>query len=201
MMAAIKFKMPWPSMQLDKIRPYFIVGVMACVIFLWFVAPANALENEQKRLIKAAYVYNIAKFTRWPDSTPNDLRSTPLSLCIAGEDELGLEGLRGKVVKKQPLEIHFIKSAYVPRNCHMLYVSTSLLASRSINYLELIQSINNFPVLTLSEIPDFARQGGGFELYQSGGQTRFIINLGVIRRAGLEVNPRLLNLAVVIGQE
>jgi hypothetical protein len=80
----------------------------------------------------------------------------------------------------------------------MLYVPTSMAKT---DLVELIEVLQNHPILTISEVAEFARLGGGVELYQKEGRTRFIINLGVIRRAGLEINPRLLKLAVVIGQE
>jgi len=163
------------------------------------MAPAQAQESaERERLIKTAFIYNIAKFTRWPENAA-DQASATLSLCIAGEDELvdALGQLRGKTIKGRPLAIQTLKTAQVPKNCEILYVA----GSKRSGQLDLIGSAGGQPTLTVSELPGFGRNGGMVELYREEGRVRFIINLGAARAAGLEISPRLLNLAVVIGQE
>jgi hypothetical protein len=156
---------------------------------------AHAQERaEQERLIKAAFVYNIAKFTRWPETPASN---APLTLCLAGEDTLidALGQLRGKLVKGQPLAVQKLVGNQAPRHCNLLYVA----ASKQAGQLDLIKSAYGQPTLTISELPEFASAGGMVELYREDGRVRFIINLGSVRSAGLEVSPRLLNLAVVVG--
>lgn len=147
-------------------------------------------------LLKTAYVYNFAKFVRWPEGAPAG--DSALSLCVAGSDDLAdaLVRLRGRLVRGRPLTVQYLNGGQVPRHCQMLYVAASVQP-----YLaDLLQPVRGQPVLTISELPGFARSGGVIELYREGSRLRFIINLGVARAAGLEVQPGLLGLAVVIGQ-
>jgi len=154
--------------------------------------------SDDENLLKAAFIYNFALFTHWPENAPEE-KGAPLSLCIAGEDDLAiaLGRLRGKLVQGRPLTIQTLKDVRVPRNCHMLYVATSEKES----YPNLVKAMRARPILTVSELPKFAHAGGVFELYRENGRIRFIINLGVARKAGLEISPKLLNLAVVISAE
>ncbi len=51
------------------------------------------------------------------------------------------------------------------------------------------------PVLTISDVPDFAAQGGMIGLKLRADRVRFDINQGASRRAGLVLSSQLLKLA------
>lgn len=145
-------------------------------------------------LVKAAFIYNFAKFTRWPESALGE-PGTPLSLCIAGTDELvpALEQLSGKTVKGHPVDLQALNSGLqVPRTCDILYVATS----EQKRHIELVKSIRSQPILTVSELPRFAHAGGIIEFTRESGRIRFIINLDAARAAGLEIHPNLLRLGI-----
>jgi hypothetical protein len=153
---------------------------------------------EEERLLKAAFIYNFAKFTRWPEGTWDDDQAS-LNLCIAGTDELvtELELLGGKVVKGRSLTVTRLNEQNVAESCHIIYVATS----ESTNDLTITHTLRDKAVLTVSEIPHFARSGGTIELFRKEGRVRFIINLDVVRKSGLEISSRLLNLAEIVGQK
>lgn len=169
-------------------------------LWLCLAVPAAQARNggDEEALIKAAFVYNFAKFTRWPDGAV-EAAGAPLTLCLAGEDELvdALDRLAGKTVKGRPLAVQAIKGGQVPRQCQMLYVA----ASEQRRQGDLVRPLQRQPILTISQLAGFARAGGVVELYREDGRIRFIINLAAARGAGLEISPNLLNLAVVIGQD
>ncbi|MDD3529993.1 MAG: YfiR family protein [Gallionellaceae bacterium] len=167
------------------------------LLALWLCPAAQAdVPAGDALLLKTAYVYNFAKFVRWPEGAPASANA--LSLCVAGTDELAdaLARLRGRLVRGRPLTVQYLNGGQVPKHCQMLYVAASAQARQA----ELLQSVRGQPVLTISELPGFARAGGVIELYREGTRLHFIINLGVARAAGLEIQPGLLGLAVVIGQ-
>lgn len=146
------------------------------------------------QLIRAAYIYNFAKFTTWPDVPRRDGR---LSLCVAGTDALtpGLEALEGRLVRGRFIAVRPVRGADLPQTCQMLYVAASE-ASRA---TALLRQARGLPLLTLSAQPGFAEAGGVVELTEAGGRTRFIINLAAARAAGLEISPSLLSLSEVVG--
>ena len=153
---------------------------------------------EKERLLKAAFVYNFAKFTRWPEGTWAD-EQAPINLCIAGTDDLvvELERLSGKPVKGRSLTISRLAERSGTESCHIIYVATS----ESTNDLTITHALRDKAVLTVSEIPHFTRSGGTIELFRKEGRIRFIINLDVARRAGLAISSRLLNLAEIVGEK
>lgn len=169
---------------------------------LWLLccaAPAAVAQDsaQEVRLLKAAFIYNFAKFTRWPDEVANNT-SHPLHLCILGEDELvaELERLGGKTVQGRPLMIKSVQEVPARESCQILYVA----ASERQRYASTVEALRGEPVLTVSEIPHFGSTGGIIELFREEDRLRFIINLGVARESGLVLSSRLLRLAVVIGQ-
>ena len=172
-------------------------------IWLWLfnttITTAQAQDAIQdERLIKAAFIYNFAKFTRWPETVWQSDNS-PLLLCTVGDDELTatLQQLTGKTIQSRPVIIQAVNSANTVAPCHVLYVSTS-----EINrYGDLVGSIQSRPILTISELPDFGRSGGIIELFREKSRIRFMINLDTARQSGLDFSSRLLYMAVPIGQE
>ena len=161
------------------------------------VAAVAQDSAEEERLLKAAFIYNFAKFTLWPEDAMGEA-GAPFSLCIAGEDDLvdALVRLGGSQVKGRPLRILSVKEARVPGRCQMLFVA----ASEQRSYSDLLRSLRGRAILTVSELPRFASSGGVIELYRDHERIRFVINLGIARAAGLEISPSLLRLAAEVNQ-
>ncbi|MCU7840128.1 MAG: YfiR family protein [Candidatus Thiodiazotropha sp. (ex Troendleina suluensis)] len=175
----------------------FIFIVFWTLSIAWPIAIAQDLQQEEN-LLKAVFIYNFAKFTRWPEAIGNEGNS-PLNICSLGSDELvsELERLSGRNIKGHPVTIESKKDKKNLQNCHVLYLAHSLQQQ----YIKIIKSLAEKPILTISELPDFARSGGIIELYHKEGRISFIINLHIARKAGLDFSSRLLNLAEIVGQE
>lgn len=158
-------------------------------------APRGAPDPE---LLKAAFVYNFAKFTRWPEAAWRE-PSASFRLCTLGQDPLveSLAGLRGESVGGRPVEVRAVELPLAGRTCHLLYLARSGQARLT----ELLGSINGQPVLTVSQAPSFARGGGMVELYRDYDRLRFRINVEAARVAGLQLSARLLDLAQIVEGE
>ncbi len=161
------------------------------------IIPAVLAQNpaEEQRLLKAAFIYNFAKFTRWPQDTWGG-PDGEMILCTAGEDGLvgELGRLGGKTVKGRKVRVLSLEGVGGPGDCHVLYVARS----EQERYVDIVGSVGNDPVLTVSEIPQFGRSGGIIELYHEKDRIRFIINQGAAHRGNLKFSSRLLSLAIVI---
>ncbi len=75
----------------------------------------------------------------------------------------------------------------------VIFISRGFASSVS----KILKRLGNRPVLTISDIPGFSRQGGMIELISAGETVRFSINLGAARRAGLIIRAPLLQIAQV----
>jgi hypothetical protein len=146
-------------------------------------------------LLKAAFVYNFAKFTQWPEGTWAK-PSASFHLCTLGQDPLVdlLSGLRGESVGGHPVEVVAVDLPLSGRTCHLLYLA----GSGRPKLPDLLDGINGQPVLTVSQTAYFARGGGMVELYPDEDRLRFRVNVEAAQAAGLRLSARLLHLAQIV---
>ncbi len=159
------------------------------------VAWAAAEEPTREYRIKAAFIYNFAKFTRWPAGSFADAEA-PLDFCIYGEDPFGgaLDAIAGRTIRGRQVAVRRIATIEASTGCHLLFISDSE-AKRLTGILAVL---NDRPVLTIADMPDFARAGGIINLKTTADdRLRFEINTGTARRAGLRFSSKLLSLAEI----
>lgn len=149
-------------------------------------------------LIKAAFLFNFAKFVEWPaDSFKDDF--SPINLCILGTDPFGsaLDTIKGKTVKGRPLKIRWTNQVNDIEGCHILFIS----ASEKENLKEILYGLRRSNTLTVSEINGFAQMGGMINFIIVDQKVRFEINLDVAQRSRLKMSAQLLKLARIVNPE
>lgn len=161
------------------------------------MAAISAEQQGDEHLLKAVFIYNFAKFTRWPAEIWNN-NGHSLRICAIGDDKLTetLVRLHGKTLRDNPVIIEHIENTSSLDACHVLYLDKSL----DYKMKEITDSIRTKPILTISESPGFAESGGMIELYRKEDRIRFKINLRLAREAGLDLSARLLDLAVIVNR-
>ena len=149
-------------------------------------------------LIKAAILYNFAKFTRWPAES-FDSAEAPLQLCVFGADPFGaaLATIDGKRVGARNLRVRLIAETTEVRDCHVLFVS----ASERESFDEVLVATSRAAVLTVADSPGFSHAGGIITLNVVEDRTRFDVNRSAAEQAGLELSAKLLRLADSVIQE
>ncbi len=149
--------------------------------------------------VKAVFLFNFLQFIEWPASALPDA-TAPIRIGILGDDPFGPaldETVRNEAINKHPLVVtrsHHVEDLL---NCHLIFISKS--ESRRIDTI--LPLLNSRPVLTVSEVEGFARQGGVIAFYQDGKKVRFEINIGTAQRLGLKMSSELLRLGKIVGQE
>jgi hypothetical protein len=163
-------------------------------------AAADGGNTPPKReyLIKAAILYNFAKFTRWP-SAAFASTDAPLDLCVIGVDPFGkaLATIDGKRVGQHTLRTRLIADAAQIASCHLLFVS----ASETDRLGDVLAAADGAAVLTVADLPEFARAGGMIALKVVEDRTRFDVNQSAADRAGLTLSAKLLRLAETVIQD
>lgn len=170
-----------------------LLGV--CIILLALPVKFALADTDEERLLKAAFVFNFAKFTRWPEGVWNEAGSE-LRLCTYGQNSLinELGKLDGRTVKERSVKVIPLIRLEQGSQCHLLYVEKTEMRSFTAAY----SLLKDEAILTVSDMSGFSRMGGMIELYRDNGQIRFIINIARVREAGLDLSSRLLSLATVI---
>lgn len=145
--------------------------------------------------VKAAYLYNFAKYVEWPPEAFTNA-AAPLLICIAGENPFGdaLTTLSGKRVESRPVAVRHIPAATGLDKCHIVFVGRA----EEGRFKSLLAKLARLPILTVSDIGNFAREGGMIGLVESEQRIRFDINLATTRQANLKLSSQLLKLATIV---
>ena len=166
-------------------------------------SPVDADSNRPAKisreyLIKAAILYNFAKFAEWPKTAFRDDKS-PLRICVIGDDPFGpaLNSLQGKTVRNRELAAGHITKVEDAAACHILFVS----ASESERLDTILAKVGALPILTVADINRFAYSGGIIELKEVDKLSRIEVNLGAADLAGLKLSSKLLRLADTVGTQ
>jgi hypothetical protein len=145
--------------------------------------------------LKAAFLYNFAKFSEWPTDTLAP--GQPLAMCVVGDaavaDALG-QTIKGHALDGHELTVAVLKVDESASACHLLYVS-AIDTKRS---AVLLQSTRSLPVFTVSDADRFAESGGVAQLIVENDRMRFAINLDAVQRTRIHVSPKLLSLARIV---
>jgi len=154
---------------------------------------AAAAQDVTEPALKAAFIYNFAKFTEWPADAL--ATGAPLVLCVVGDAAIG--GALASAVKGQTLAGHSLDvsqaapAAPLPKGCHIAYIS-GVTASRA---AAVVAGLRDAPVLTISDVEGFTQLGGIAQFFFEHGQLRFDVHVASARRARLQISSRLLELA------
>jgi hypothetical protein len=163
----------------------------------------SAIAEEQvfgEDTLKALYSYKFALFTDWPDAALNKDNAT-LELCIIGRNPFGqsaLDTIQDKPAKYKSIHVEVFSSGILSEeslhHCHVAFISSS----ETQRLPTLLNSIQHFPILTISDIPGFSSRGGMVTLIKSGDHLQFEINPDAIKQAELAMSSKIIELATLI---
>lgn len=171
----------------------FIFFFLMVITFAFFPVDAQSQAPEYK--VKAAFLYNFAKFVEWPAET---LAKDPsFVIGIVGEDPFGKlidEAVAGKTVRDKPIVVKRFSRIEDAAGAHILFISNS----EAEHVPRIVKQLNRAPVLTVSDINRFAERGGMVQLETEQSRVRFAINIAAVERAGLKPSSQLLKLARIV---
>ncbi len=147
-------------------------------------------------LVKVAYVFNFTKFVDWPEPAVS-ARAGIIQICVVGSGPVSLEldGLNARQAKGRTIQVlHLNDESGALTRCHLLYVSRS----EEVRLPALWLRLQGQPILTVSDIPEFAQRGGMIGLVTDASHVRFEVHAARIREAGLRLSAKVLELATVV---
>ena len=149
-------------------------------------------EGFQEYEIKAAFLYNFAKFVEWPKESFQGNQS-PLVLGILGKDPFGkaLDSLNGKSVGGREFVVKRFSGLETLEPCHILFVT----GPEQVHLARILKKVESLNVLTVSDIKGFCPAGGTIALFVEEKQVRFEVNVDAVQRTGLKLSSQLLKLA------
>jgi hypothetical protein len=184
---------------MNSIKVYYIKNKILCVTIIILLSLAdqnlaqmNHIDYPSEYHVKAAFLYNFAKFIDWPDGTFSD-PNTPIIIGVLGEDPFGVDlekTVEGKRVKGRSFLIKRFHQLGKLEYCHILFISLS----EKSNMSQILKKFNKSSILTVSETERFILDGIiiNFIIHES--KVRFKININAAENAGLKISSKLLRL-------
>jgi hypothetical protein len=183
-----------PQRNLGPSRNMLLFRLVLC-----FVVVAAAAESASEYQVKAAFLFNFAKFVEWPsDAFLNT--DAPLEICVLGQDPFGRDFeqvIIEKTVNGHRLEIAHPEGVPQARACQILFI----VASEKQKVRDILQGLAGASVLTVGDAPGFAKMGGVINFVLDENRVRFEINVKAAERAHLKLSARLLTVAKLIVTE
>lgn len=159
---------------------------------------------------KAVYTAYLADYSTWPDAAAGSSEGN-FVIGVVGRDPNDvmdpilerISSAKGMILKERPVVVVNVavgeltgeqQLSAVLGDCHMLFFS----ADSHAEWLRLKPLLDGRPIMTVSEMPGFARQGGMVEYeYDPGAQKMYMIfNMRALKEADLLVSARLLSLKI-----
>lgn len=150
--------------------------------------PALAQSEEG---IKAAFLYNFAKFTTWPDGAFAG-GSAPVTVGFVGADALAdkfEQVVTGRNANGRDFAIKKLAGGAGAENCQMVYVGDATQAAA------VLGATKGKPVLTLGGSDSFVSAGGMVNFVMEGGKVSFDLDLNAVNANGLKVDAKLRQVA------
>ncbi len=161
------------------IRVYFLLGC-----FISFHQTVMAVDEQAH--IKANYLYKLTNYVKeWPQKNEGDF-----IFCVVGSKEVGNKLshiVTDKSLKKRALRVKYISNAKQAGKCEVVFIGQA-------QKKKIKSFIGLKHVLTVSDVEDFAANGGIISFVEIDGKIRFHLNKTVASRIGLKFSSQFIKL-------
>lgn len=146
--------------------------------------------------IKAAFIYNFAKFIEWPEEILNRNNNNSVTLCIIPDNPESdiFFSLNNRTVGGKRMEVKKISNIKDIDGCHILFVDSTDKAFIK----ECLKGIKDRSILTVGHFKGFIREGGIINFFTEEGKLRFEVNLNAAKNSGIKLGSQLLMSAEIV---
>ncbi len=184
----------------SPLAPGSVAPLLVAAVLLGIVGSVSSLRGQvsspSEAQIKAAFLYNFAKFVEWPPEAFAEPIS-PIIIGVAGDESFEdiLDHIvNDKMVQGRKLLVKRWKRNQSSHLYHILFIG----APESNALAEILQNIKGESVLTVGETDGFAQRGGVINFILSDNKVRFEINRKSAETVGLKISSKLLALAKTV---
>ncbi len=179
-------------MQFRKIIFFALLfgSILLQVTFSGFAQNSQPTEYQ----LKAAFIYNFAKFIDWPTTAFADEKS-PFIIGVLGDNPFGnnLERvIAGKDINARPIVLRPFRNAKEATQCQLLFISNSVADKLP----EIFKTLRGIAVLTVGENEKFIEKGGMVRFVEESKRIRFQINDEAAKVAHMKISSKLLSLSL-----
>ncbi len=187
------------SMILHICQMWYGRIMMFAIVMALFFPIAYAYSAAEEYEIKAAFLYNLGNYLRFPESSLSDEDTDQLfHICILGKDPFQQNidsAAEGEKIQGHAPKIRRLQRVQEAEGCHLIFISDS----ERTRLKSILQSLGSRPILTVSDMDDFLEQGGMLIFYNENNKIRLALDLGKIRAVNIKPSANLLKLAKIVG--
>jgi hypothetical protein len=162
-----------------------LLGVVLGLLCLGAFAAEEKAPSEYE--IKAAFLFNFAKFVEWPEQALG--KNEPLRIGILGKANFTADiekTIEGKKIEAHPVVIEKYADAVPVKAPHILFIPNGKPSRRT------LADLGDQPVLTVGETDGFCEAGGMINLIREGRKVRFEVNPKAAERHKLKMSSKLI---------
>ena len=153
----------------------WLCSLMVISLFAFNNVMANSEIEQKAKIIK-----HLAGLVTWS--------SNVINVCLLGnfaDGERVVEKLNGKMIKEKKLQV-LKKDTLdgIVQTCNIVYISNS----EKHNAKKIIEIFDGKPALLISDIPDFAQNGGSINFMMLNKILAITLNLESIKKSGIKIN-------------
>lgn len=164
--------------------------LLSLIVVLASQMPTASFASEVPEYkIKAAFIYNFARFTQWSDGT-SDLR-----ICIYGKDPFGFHAnnLDGKKIGEKTINIVRTQLIEDVKSCHIVFLN--IIPPERHLFERALNKIKGANVLTIADADNVVSFGVMIGLTIENDKVGFKVNNTAVQATELKISSQLLALA------
>ena len=185
------------SRKRRTLRSYAACFVGLSLLLLGLVTTQAFAEGLDENQLKAAYLYNFARYVEWPKESHDSMGSS-LEIGVVGGgavSELLQKTVIGKKVGNRQLHVVDVKSHTDARSSHILFIPGK---SGGDEQKQIVKDMEGTHVFVVADDAKFADRGGIANFIVTDSRVKFAINKRAAKNAGLKVSSKLLRLAELV---
>jgi hypothetical protein len=173
-----------------------MLALSLALLLLPAVSFSDDIDLAKKYTTHSQLLYKYTSYVTWPKLVvEGDIKN--IDLCIIGDDTLQrIDDLASRALQNKEVKINIRRNAESGdlTSCNIAYISIS----KQDDYQNYIAKMAGFPILTVSEIPDFQKNGGIIGLQLKGTKVSFAVNLKNAETSNLKISADMLEGVEVI---
>ena len=175
---------------MKQITLKFLIFLLLSLVSL--IPASSFADNISEYTIKAAFIYNFARFTEWPDE------SDELKVCVYGDDPFGptIDKLNGEKIKGRTIEVVRTKAINDVKSCHIAFLN--IIPPERRLFARALRDIQGASVLTISDAEGVIDFGVMIGLRIDNDKVAFDVNHTVAKASNIGISAKLLRLAKVV---
>jgi hypothetical protein len=171
-----------------------LIPVCLVLVVCLLLGTASYSQKFSENEVRAAFIFKLAKFIRWPD--PTRLTFCSISESSDGDDILVSDAFES-LNKSKENQFTVIKNISISKakECSILYIDNS----SANNLKDIFAQISGKPIITISSIKSFSHRGGMFGfITDNDGRIKIELNKYVAEANNISIAPSLLEIIKIV---